>query len=555
MERSLFLWALLLAAVGGLFSLSSLATRRLPRSETPRITSAGWIVLVLTLAMGALLTFPPPHVFAAGHGPGIGFAIGGLGALVVAAVVNRFSCNGEQAGGPLASFTAAVAITASLVPEIWLRHKLLDAQCGVMMGWLAELLVYTVIAPRVSTIQRNLAVLVAGTGLLVTMCAGMSVAEFRAQLIFGTGIQPVHWSAMLALGAAPIPAVLVVMGLAFGFAVRLPGASLVAHITSRWLVTDRSRTLAARLLTGAAAGVVVMLAFRVVEARAAAHPPLFALVGAGVAVALAAHWLVSSSTGDNVVHLANRNGSIAVLIVAAACVAAYQREAGFGVALITLPAWAVALMLSSSVGSEPSWREGAALRMNSVLMLGTVMLLYRFVDVRFHSDLYGLSDTSHYQLFGLLTGLFAPLLAAGLITVRVGAEPASLGRRALAGITVGLVGPVLAAAEIMIFGPKCAAGYVMGSALACALIVTGSLISEGTGWDDVTVAVAILASLTGTVVIAQWMHALLPLSLLSRAARAHMVLEAGVAMGVLIVLQSVGMRRIKARTGAATEQQ
>ncbi len=556
MERSLFLWSLLLVVLGGLFSLSTLAVGRTPRNGTDRLSAAAWAALAGILAAGSLAAYPLHHMYAHGHGPGIGFAIGGLGALLLIAVFNKVGTGKDTPVTTLTSFASAVVLTAALVPQIWFRHNLLDVQCGVMMGWVALVLLFVVLAPRVDDTNRCVPTMVASTGLLVTAISGMLIAEARAQLIFGNGITPVHWSTLIALGVAPIPAILAIVTMASRYAIRLPGAAAVAHLTSRWLVTDHSRALAVRLAAGASAGVLGLLIFRVLQQRAASHPPLFSLAATGVIAALVVHWLLAGSSRRDVPPNQSslyRNACIAMLIVAAVCVSAYQRSAGFGMALVMVSAWTVALIQVASVGADSNWDADRALRMVTVLMAGTGIVVYRFMGVRFYEDLHWLSHTTHYQLFGLVTGMFGPLLAASLIAGTGDREDAAVGRLVLAGITGGLVGPFLAVAEIVIFGPKCCEGLVMGSVLACGIVAAVRLTENKDACSTAVTACAVLASLTGMIVLAQWMHALLPLALLSRSARAHMVLKGAALITILMLVQGVKLRTKGLPKGAGSK--
>ncbi len=556
MEKSLFLWALLLVALGGLFSLSSMIVHRKGRDNNDRLSSGAWCMLAAILAAGSVVTYPLHHLYSQGHGPGIGFAIGGVAALLVIVVTNKIGERNDLALSPLPSFAAAAVLTAAIIPEIWFRHKLLDVQCGVMMGWVAEVFMWMVLTPRTNETRRAISAMLAATGLLVTVASGMLISEARAQLVFGSGISAIHWSALIALGAAPIPAIIAVVALAARYAVRLPGASTAALLTSRWLTTDGSRGVAIRLAIGTASGVVGLFAFRALQVRAASHPPLFAIAATGVIAGTVIYWLVATvcvaqATTEQSVY---RNISIGILIITATCISAYQRSAGFGMTLVMVGAWNVVLMQASAVDGDGKWGASASLATAGVLMTGTVLVVYRLVGLRFYEDLHWLSHTTHYQLFGLVTGLFGALFASSLIVKSDDGEKSSLSRSAVSGLAAALVGPFLAVSEIVIFGPKCCEGFVMGCVLACGIAMVTKFGLQQNAQGSVVAALTVLSALTGPIVLSEWLHSLLPLSLLSRAARAHMVLEGAVLISVLVLAQGIRLGSRGRRSDSRTEQ-
>ena len=441
MERILLFASLL---IGGLvWLLSSLRPATVQAANpAPAETMPPWrnplgkIALALPI-LGFLVTLPTNHpLFSAGHGLGSGFLIGGAAALVTAWSVFR------QRGAIALSAPLGIACAASALPLLFLRGSVVDALIGVAIGWLATtfpLFLATRTDSENADTSAISGTLVAGVGFAAAICGLAALGIWRDELT--PALARTTWSAVAILFGAV--------------------GSLMALIAQYVLPKDNASGIKTLMptLVFAAVGAIVMKLFSV---KIAPEPRLFMVTLAGLLAWPAALWLLRDARARD----AARNPQsalglppLAVLVIAAGFIAAYQMLQGFGAGIFVL-----ALFLSAAVGPR---RSGAEI---SLLLFATTLMLYRVFATRFNDDLKGVVLTDQYALFGLIFGALLPGIMASLVGRRSSAGTGGVLTLILAG-TLALIAP---AAIVLLFGGKSALALLLGLALGSVQLLRGT---------------------------------------------------------------------------------
>ena len=433
MERILLFASLL---IGGLVWLLSSLCPAAEQTANPWKTPLGRAALALPILL-FLVTLPTNHpLFSAGHGLGNGFLIGGAAALLTAWPVLR------QRGMSGLSASIGIACVAASLPLLFLRGSVIDALIGVAIGWLATTFPLF-LAARTDSENADPAgisgTLAAGVGFAATICGLAALGIWRDELT--PALARTTWSATAVLFGAV--------------------GSLVALLAQYVLPKDDASGIKALVptLAFAAVGAVVMKLFSV---KIAPEPRLFMVALAGLLAWPAALWLLRDAEARD----AARNPQsalglppLAVLVIAAGFIAAYQMLQGFGAGIYVL-----ALFLSAAVAPR---RSGAEI---SLLLFAATLVLYRVFATRFNDDLKGVVLTDQYALFGLIFGALLPGVMASLVGRRSSAGTGGVLTLILAG-TLALIAP---AAIVLLFGGKSALALLLGLALGSVQLLRGT---------------------------------------------------------------------------------
>ncbi len=494
------------------------------------------IAMPVIVILGTSPTHPP---FSAGGGFGKGFVIGAIGALVA---LLPLLAGGEQRrvaqAGPIVS-----AVLCAAIPEIWMRHILLDAQMGIAIGWVTEITIAAVYLLRTGPAGRaTLLYLMSGLGMVVTSTALLSVSEFREQVRFASDVMPLHWSAITILLLSSMPLLLMLTLIPMSWTSSLPGSNQVRDIVSRFLPDERSRKILDGMLRGAFMSFILIIIAIMLAQKTSDHPPFAILVLVGACAGISVSWLVSTraSLPGREIPTRWQNGALAFLVILSAGMVAYQLMAGIGVGITMTAVWLASLptihVLTTGTESDES---GTGFEILSVLAAGSLLGLYRLFDVRFHADLQGTHITAHYALFGFLVGLLTPILQSGyMLRSRAESETISLFRLAILGLTT-LLTPFLL---LLIFGPKCADGIFMGlvvNPVICSMFMLSSADDKASSALRVW---PVLLAMGIALAMSQWTHFVLPLALWSRAEKAHVVIIILLCIGVFSLLTDIADR-------------
>ena len=277
MERSLLLLSLALGAGVWLCAwLSAMAGARsappgsslLPRFWLAAAASVAVIVFIATLPTGA-------PVFAAGHGLGLGFLIGGLtGALGVWTAARALGAaeNGEpvSAAAVLAG-PFGLALCAAAIPPLWMRGVVIDALCGAALGWLCTcLLAFAGSAGRtanaMTSSMQTIVTSAAAVGVLCCTLAGLGELRGPIDLV---GKLPVliHWSAPGLAFVACLALVLLLALLPPSVALRLPIIPRLVGWIEKGRDSEEGRAAARRAWRTGAAALAILFLGRIVGSR------------------------------------------------------------------------------------------------------------------------------------------------------------------------------------------------------------------------------------------------------------------------------------------------
>jgi hypothetical protein len=583
MERSLLLLSFALGGVAWLCGFLSSGFRGRGRSllgVLPPFWIAAGIATPLLVFLATLPSKPP--LFAAGHGLGAGFLVGGLLGLLAVWTTLR-ALDASAAGNPVSPAGAVaapigLALTAACVPSLWMRDSLVDALSGVAIGWLCSALLVLCAAwpqwrDRAQTTLATTVSLVAGSGVL--FCALAGLGELRGVIdIVGKPSTVVHWAAPGLAFTACVLVLLLLVLLPASIALRIPLLPLIVGFIERGRDSDEARASARRGWRLGLCMIVTLALGRLVASRfpeegdalwdtkskllkplfgALGPNPMFHVVALGIVAALIICWLVRDSSRRPAEQTVLPPPLLlAVLTLVAASMIAFQFMGGFGVCLITsVLLLAAALAAASSIADahEPAAAAetaaadesdpalSAASLLTRLVLLGTVLALYRIFAVRFESEVRGVGLTDHYALFGLLLGAALPPLLAGYFArtppgSRDG-DASRLFRLAVTGLLV-LVVPTLV---IALWGAKCALALLIG--LALSTVFERSLFSA-------------LIALAGALALAQWTHHVLPLAEFTRDQKVSLLgWTTVICIVALLVADFSGRRRTPTRAAAA----
>ncbi len=587
MERTLFLLSFALGGTVWLCGFLSSGLRHIGGSA-PGALKRYWVVTSISLPVVVFLATLPvkPPIFSAGHGLGVGFLVGGLLGFLATWTIHHALAGAERgdsisAAGVIAA-PIGLALMAAAVPSLWMRDSLLDALCGVAIGWLVAILlglssVASLRQARSISAASDCAIFCAlglAAGACTVFCALAGLGELRGLIdLVGKSTAVVHWSAPGLAFSACLSVLLLLVTLPASFTLRIPLVSPIMAWIERSRDSEESRAAARRGWRMGVSAIAALLVGRLVAARFSdsgdepwytkspllkpafailGHDSLFHVIALSVVAALLISWVVrdharstSNATGAGI---ADRTGLFAVFILAAAGMLAFQLMAGFGLCiLITVLCLMTALSAAaplaglherssevvSTATSDASWELTAANQMVRLVLAGATLALYRLFSARYESEIHGVGLTDHYALFGILLGVALPASLAGFLAREpAGASAgdfARLLRLAVTGLLV-LVAPCLL---ITIWGAKSILALLIGLALSVAL--EDSLLSA-------LLAIAVALALT------QWAAHVLPLAQLTRDQKVNL-LGWSTAFSIVAMLVAGYAGRWRATTG------
>jgi len=464
MERSL-LWASLVVGVvvflcrflpsllarGGWAAASSDGPVAAAPPPPPEVHPLLRNVALAAPLVGLLVTLPTHGAFfAPGQRLGIGFLIGGIGALCAALPLLRVR---RDVAPPAVALAAACGLGAAAVALalLFLRSAISDALMGVAIGWFCVTFALFLGLPataRAGSAGRQLA---AGAGVTATLAAAALLGTYRdpltAELAKGT------WSAVLTAFAA------------FG-ALLVAGAALVP-----------AKDIYARLLP-----LVVLvggggLALFLMAEKVTGEPRLW---WCGVGGLLA--WPVALALLRDAARRPERMTAsgfavplLAVLVVTSGFLAAVQTLQGVGAAVFILALWLglPATFALMPVEEDSETAAPVALASVGLLLFGTLLLLYRLFVTDYADDLRGVNLTDQYALFGLIVGAALPGLLAAVPERWRGGPDAKGGTVLLTLVFCTLLALAAPGAVLVLFGPKSVVALLIGLALGSVQTLAG----------------------------------------------------------------------------------
>jgi len=587
MERNLLLLSFALGGVVWLCGLLSSGAWQRSGSAPPGMLSRFWIVTALALPIVVFLATLPvrPPLFASGHGLGNGFLIGGLAGLLAVWTIARATGAAEK--GETVSAAAAIAaplglaLAVSTIPSLWMRGSLIDALCGVAIGWLCAVLL-----ALCATASRKQSDTVSAAGITLTLtaaggvllCALAGLGELRGLVdLVGKSTAVVHWAAPGLAFSACLSVVLLLVTLPPALTLRIPLIPWIMGRIEGSRDSDEGRASARRAWRMAFCAFAVLVTGRMAASRftepgdalwktksALLKPiftilgpnPMFHVIALGILASLLIWWLVrdQSRQGSPLpsAQLSTQPNFAAALTLAAAGMLSFQLMGGFGLCLLLSVLLLNAALVCAAilpglheraveVDAAPAtpWEISAAGGMVRLMILGIILALFRFFSTRFESDLRGVGLTDHYALFGILFGAaLPPFLNAFFRRIPPGSTDSDglrLYRLAVTGLLILVIPTVL----IAFWGAKCILALLIG--LAVSTLFEGSLLSA-------LFAVAVALALT------QWTHHLLPLTQLTRDQRVNVLgWTVKVSVIALLIAEYAGRLRAPKRSqGAVT---
>lgn len=546
------------------------------------LLSRFWVgVCVATPLLVFLATLPSKGpLFAAGHGFGSGFLIGGLAGFVAVWTLLRTADavrNGIAASGssPLAA-PVGLSLAAACAPSLFLRGTLLDALLGIAIGWVCAS-IFAMVGTRCDrpglfrAMRSGVAL---GASASALFCAMMALGELGGVTdAAGSPSAALRWSAPAAVFAAFIACLLLIALFPARWSMRLP---LIPQL-SGWI----ERSAAPGASAGSAwipwrigmVGIGSLVVGRLAALRYApdglqwhTHLPVVTLflavfgrssfmhvIALGVASATLIAWLTRDMTREasRAALPGGQTGAAAAVVLAAALMVAFHLLAGLGVALLGAILLATACLTSAgqwellheeeapaegSMPGTPTPLENGVSQLVRLTLVAAIFALYRLVAVRFEDSLRGFSLNDHFALFGILFGAMTP----PLLTRYLRADDGPSGRAPLVRLMgAGLVTLALPAAIVTLAGTKCLVPLLIGFALSC--LFEPSLLAG-------------LLALASTLAVSQWTgHAAL-IAQFTRDQKITILFWSAAATAITLILIEAAtylQRRTAANAGAA----
>jgi hypothetical protein len=491
----------------------------------------------------------------------------------------------------------ALALVVAVVPVFWMRQTLTDALPAAAIGWFVVSLVLFLglLQTKEGEIRRNEAMtaLASGVGFAATVCAVALLGAYRGTVELTASANAVSWSALGLTFAAGIPFFLLLTALPTSFfamlAMKLPLSSVVARISGRVIQSEEARRSASRGWRLVFCVLLMLGLGKLMAMRVSGQPQLLRVLIIGLVVGLLAWWLTATRLRQERENSANaaaigwQYGALAILVVLAGSMVAYQMLAGIGVGLVVTAAWlagglAVSAALEPAEATSPAADEekaslmAAANHLTRLLLFGLALLLYRVFVTRFENHLRGVSLTDYYAVFGFLSGAVLPAFLAGFL-LQPGLTNATSGSRIFRLVVTGALTLCVPAFILVLWGAKCALALFIGLALGIALTPQPPLPTTGEGerssqrlpspyegeWSGVrSIGEGLLPALLALAVclaLTQWTHQALALALLSRAEKIHILTWSVGTLIALILVADYGGRigaRLKNRKRPGT---
>lgn len=505
MERSLLWGAIAVGVVGWLQSL--LAAGSLSASPHNASTPFPRPHLLLAAALPVLvflLTLPEAPPFARGQGFGHGFLLGALGALGAAFVAGRtlqshaLHNRDEENRNSLAPLLAAQFLAVAIVAlALWLlRAQIMDALCGIALGWLCVSLVLHHGFCDVKTSDASLA---SGTIFAVTLCGASALGVHRDFL--SPEIPRGTWSA-----------------LCVAFATGIPFSVLLSSFLPRSIPSRIARVLGAGVVA-----ILLLLLANLLALKVIAQPRVAFVVGVGILAGILLWWSSLEETGDESTP-ALPLGAFAML---AAVVMSFGLLQGFGIGLMLL---AASPFLNLSLGHADDARSAHAIARNAQLLaFGAILLLQRWFEQKYRAELRGVAITDYYALLGFLSGALLPAFLSCVMSRRASTP---IMRLVLAG-ALAIVAPAIL---LIIWGAKISFALFFGLALSFLL---------ASHKPSTRVLISSLCALAIALALIEWTRHLLPISEMARADRIRALSYCIGAILVLVIASDWSARRAR----------
>ena len=493
-----------------------------------------WVALALPIIVWAA-TLPVTPPFSAGQGFGRGFLLGGVGCLAASWVVWRAANMGALSGRAAACAPLFAALAVICAPLLWMRGSVIDALLGAGAGWVGVSLVL-LLRDELEFEAR----VFSGAAWMAALCGAAALGVYR-DFIFSDVARGTYSALSVALAASVAVALLLAALIA-------PNTPQNGGVTPRFALGQGAAML---LVTALPLGAAALLALKIVGDADLAYV---------VAIGVCAGFLLRAVTRDQ---SAAWSGPAAALIALCAWMAAYQLSQGFGVGLMIIAAWPLAITAFWSRAEAAPTATSAATAMPITLAFAAVLLLGRLFATRFAADLRGAGFEDQYALFGFIAGAALPALGAALL------RPGGVVAESRPAEAVTELRPADAVAEPFFLARGLGAVLVGAGVLAVALGLWGAKIAPacfaglgvgtlGLAWPQARAASRWSATfaLALALGLAQWTHHLAPLAAMSRGQRLHLALwSVGLAVLALLVFDYGGrlfalLRARRAPTGS-----
>jgi hypothetical protein len=559
MERSLLIGALTLGCVGFLCSIAVVSGRdsRGGWNTTPVLDRGFWILAALMPFAIFFATLPSnPPIFSQGHGFGSGFAVGGLAALLsgwmlirsIGAPRDTPLFGAGLSAGPLSASVAAVALIRLL-----LHDQLVIALLSAATGWFTVTMIFVAGLIARSDESRTCHAqvpLASSAGFMAVICSAAALGDYRGETVSASDT----WSTAAIVMAAGVPLVVYLCSLSASLFARVglktPFPRLFAGITQRLFSTEDGRAAAARVWRAiVASGLLIGLAY-LLSSKLLTQPSLFTISIAGALAGWVCWWLVAEGSavrsGDSSAS-APQFVPIAVLLILGVSVVAFNRLAGFGIAVALISAWLSLAMAQAfvveSANTAPDSHSAAEPAANlqglfQLLLFGVGFLIYRVVMTRFSDDLRGVGLADHYGIAGFLTGAVAPVLMAGVVASAFASKSSRtalvIGRLVVA----GLLALAIPAVAIVLWRSKVVLTLVAGLSLASVSSLWGrrDADSEVEGSADLMQSMFALGSMLA---ISLWTHHAVGFGALTRDAKTGLI--TWIAGGIVIAILALDL--------------
>jgi hypothetical protein len=425
--------------------MDSDANEELPSDCHPALRGIG----IASPFVGFLLTLPTQGFFSSGQQLGIGFLLGGIGALlcqVRLGTLLRVHQKLTTASEVIVAATYGVAIATVATATLFLPVSRPDSLMGVAIGWFCVSTAFFFSLPDEHRDGATGRVMVQATGLVTTLSAAVLLGIYRDPM---TRLLPkLSWSTLLLSFVAL--SVLLLAGIVQLPFIRRPGKTRLLPLIF--------------LIVGGSAG-LYQLAVKLTDS------PRIAFIGMGGLLLWPVVTAVLRETQRRSAITLNALPSafLPVVLITAAVVAAIQVMQGVGAATVVLAAYlsmpATLMLFPTNDSFENAEQKSLNIANVGLLLFGSLLVLWRLFIVRWGDDLRGVNLTDQYALFGILIGVALPTLLANLSASWKGGKEASTAVGVLVLGVTAIVALVAPAFVLILFGPKSIVALMIGLAI------------------------------------------------------------------------------------------
>ena len=466
--------------------------------------------LGLAAFLGSLPTRPP---FSPGHGLGLGILVGSICGVWAAAI--------HLGTAPRYRSTAlAAALTATVIPLLWMRDGLADSLCGVAMG----LTMATSLALMGADAGKRSLAAGGAFGVLVAAVAG--TAAFRG----ASSLESHAWCA-------------VVVGIA-GTIVLLRFLLDVAMEDDR---SGRRRMLASiaegAVIVGAAGVAAHLLGARLLDVERLEYA---VLVGLGAGFVIRGAVIARARSASPAVWA----GPLILLVLLTASMASFRRFQGAGLGIAMIAAVPIAFIAIRRPETDPDDETSIRLADDALViaLFAAGLALWRFFLTRYDTRVSGLEMNEHYALFGLLVGASTPGLCAAYAAASGNRSAPGPLRSAVAGFLV-LAAPAL---MMTLWGVRSTHAMLIGVAFSSAIPLLTVESPAASARASLHLLLRGFMGLAMALCVTQWTLHLIDIRSISRAERVGL-LSWAVAIGVVLIAAAETSRYLRARRSVVEE--